>query len=77
MARSINRLSDRTIKTVTKSGRHGDGGNLFLIVDQPPEDGGKPAKRWAFIFRWDGKLKEMGLGSLNAVSLARAREIAG
>ena len=35
MARSINRLSDRTVKSVTKPGRHADGGNLFLIVDPP------------------------------------------
>lgn len=82
MARSINRLSDRTVKAITEPGRHADGGNLFLIVDKPRGTGAaslttKPAKRWAFIFRWDGKLKEMGLGSVNAVSLADARELAG
>lgn len=80
MARSINRLSDRTVKSITKPGRHGDGGNLFLIVDAlraGAELGTKPAKRWAFIFRWDGRLKEMGLGSLQAVSLAEARRMAG
>ncbi len=80
MARSINRLSDRTVKAIVKSGRHGDGGNLFLIVDRLPpnaELNAKPAKRWAFIFRWDGRLKEMGLGSLNAVPLAEARKLAG
>jgi Arm DNA-binding domain len=27
-----------------------------------------------FIFRWGGKVKEMGLGSLTSVSLAHARE---
>ena len=31
------------------------------------------AKRWLFLFRWDGKLKEMGLGSVSRVSLANAR----
>ncbi len=80
MARSINRLSDRTVKSMAKPGRHGDGGNLFLIVDpirENAEPGTKPAKRWAFIFRWNGKLKEMGLGSLQAVSLAEARQLAG
>ena len=79
MARSINRLSARTVETIAKPGRHADGGNLFLIVDAARENGSprKPARRWAFIFRWDGKLKEMGLGSLNAISLARARELAG
>ena len=80
MARSINRLSDRTVKSVTTAGRHADGGNLFLIVDpvRKGKDGTvrKPAKRWAFIFRWNGKLKEMGLGSLTAVSLSDARRMA-
>ena len=35
MARTINRLSDRTVRTVTTPGLHADGGNLFLVVDQP------------------------------------------
>ena len=79
MARSINRLSARTVETVTKPGRHGDGGNLFLIVDRPKPDappGAKPAKRWVFLYRWNKRLREMGLGSLNAVPLVRARELA-
>lgn len=80
MARSINRLADRTVKSITRPGRHADGGNLFLVVDPPRKgpDGKllKPAKRWAFIFRWNGKLKEMGLGSLTSVSLADARTLA-
>ena len=79
MTRSINRLSDRTVKSLTKPGRHADGGNLFLVVDPPRSKAGvgdKPAKRWAFIFRWDGKLKEMGLGSQRAVSLSEARRMA-
>lgn len=71
MAREINKLSARTVATLGTPGRHSDGGGLYLIVDK----GG--AKRWAFIFRWQGKLKEMGLGGANAVSLADAREAAG
>ena len=27
------------------------------------------AKRWLFLFRWGGKLKEMGLGGAGSVSL--------
>jgi integrase len=80
MARTINRLSDRSVRTVTTPGLHADGGNLFLVVDPPRRaaDGteGKPAKRWAFVFQWDGKRKEMGLGGLNSVSLAAARDVA-
>jgi integrase len=70
MSRQINRLSPRKVATVTKSGRHADGGGLYLVVDK----GG--ARRWAFIFRWQGRLKEMGLGGVTAVPLARARELA-
>ena len=61
-----------------KPGRHADGEGLYLLV----EGGG--AKRWVFLFRWKapgekgpGKLREMGLGGLSAVSLADAREKAG
>lgn len=68
MAREINKLTARTIATMKEPGRHSDGGGLYLVVDK----GG--AKRWVFLFRWDGKLKEMGLGGLISVSLAKARE---
>jgi integrase len=80
MARTINRLSDRTVRTVATPGLHADGGNLFLVVDPAGQkaDGtkAKPAKRWAFVFQWDGKRREMGLGGLNSVTLAAARETA-
>jgi len=82
MARSINRLKDRAIKHETKPGRHADGGNLFLVVDPPKpvqegQSGPAPAaRRWVFIYRWNGKLREMGLGSLASVSLADARAMA-
>ncbi|GGH24515.1 integrase [Alsobacter metallidurans] len=68
MARAINKLSARTAATVTKPGRHSDGGGLYLVVDP------SGAKRWAFLFRWEGKLKELGLGGIVTVSLAEARE---
>jgi integrase len=70
MANAINKLSDRGIRTLKKPGRHSDGGGLYLIVDK------NGAKRWTFLFRKDGRLREMGLGGLNAVPLAIARELA-
>lgn len=70
MAREINRLSARKVTSIDKAGRHADGGGLYLIVDH------SGAKRWAFIYRRDEKLREMGLGGINAVTLARARELA-
>ena len=71
MARQVNRLSARSAATVTKPGRHADGNGLYLMVDP------SGAKRWLFLFRWGGKLKEMGLGGLSTVSLGDARDKAG
>jgi len=68
VARTINRLSARAVSTIRKPGLHADGAGLYLRVDE----GG--AKRWTFIFRWHGKRKELGLGSVLTVSLADARE---
>src|SRR4051794_19510070 len=68
MARQTKRLSARAVATLTKPGRHSDGDGLYLVVDE------SGAKRWLFLFRWQGKLKEMGLGGLASVSLADARE---
>lgn len=71
MPRALNRLSARHVATLRKPGRHADGGGLYATISK---DGSR--RRWAFIFRWDGKLREMGLGAIDAVPLARAREIA-
>lgn len=68
MAREVKRLSARSVATITAPGRHADGDGLYLIVDP------SGAKRWLFMFRWAGKLKEMGLGGLSSVPLAEARE---
>ena len=52
-------------------GSHSDGGNLYLLV--------RGASR-SWVFRYtsplDGKRRNMGLGGLDSVSLARARELA-
>src|SRR5215831_2486902 len=68
MARKINRLSARAVGTLTKHGRHADGGGLYLSVS--PNGG----RRWVFLYRWHGKPTEVGLGSARDVTLARARE---
>ncbi len=67
----MNKLNARGVTAITKPGRHGDGGGLYLVVDK------SGAKRWVFLYRRDGTLREMGLGGLKAVTLARARELAG
>ncbi len=70
MGRRSNKLSARTVATLTKPGRHADGNGLYLVIDP------SGARRWAFLFTHDGKRREMGLGSAGAVTLAAARDLA-
>jgi integrase len=69
MARKINRLNTRNIATAGP-GRHADGGNLFLSV------GPSGSRCWVFKFQKGGKVRELGLGSVRDVPLARARQLA-
>ena len=67
MARQLNRLNPRSATAPLPPGRHADGGGLYLFV-------GKTGKRsWVFLYRKNGRLREMGLGSASAVTLAKAR----
>lgn len=70
MAQQIKRLTDRQIRTITKPGRHADGGGLYLVVDK------SGAKRWAMLVTVNGRRREYGLGSLLGVDIVRARELA-
>lgn len=67
MARKLDRLSPRAVATIEVPGRHADGGGLYLSV------GPGAARRWVFLYRWRGRLREMGLGGLSSVSLRKAR----
>lgn len=69
MARAVGLLNARKVETLTETGRHADGGNLYLAIS---DNGGK---RWVFLYTREGKRKEMGLGSASKgqVSLATAR----
>jgi len=61
-------------------GRHADGGGLFLEVRESRAGVGKEAKDKAFTASWTvrmqhaGKRRDFGLGSLDKVTLAAARE---
>lgn len=66
--RTTKRLSVPGIARLTEPGYYSDGGNLFLQVSK----GG--TKSWLFRYGKDGKKREMGLGSLQLVTLAGARE---
>jgi hypothetical protein len=61
------KLTARAVATA-KAGRHGDGAGLWLIVSP------SGARRWVFRFTIAGKVSELGLGALDTVSLAEARE---
>src|SRR5580704_15186102 len=67
MARAIRRLSARKVETLAETGYHADGGGLYLIVEP------SKARRWAFIYHWHKKRREMGLGRMG---LKEAREAA-
>ncbi|MGE0255598.1 MAG: tyrosine-type recombinase/integrase [Alphaproteobacteria bacterium] len=68
MARTKHRLRPLQVKALTKPGLYADGGGLYLRV--------APGGTRGWIFRWarDGRTRDMGLGSVDAVSLAKARE---
>jgi integrase len=68
MARSINRLSDRAVRSEKAKGLYPDGGGLYLQV------GPTGSKSWIFRYKIGGRAKDMGLGALGHVSLAEARE---
>ena len=72
MVRKTGILNARKVETLTKIGRHADGGNLYLSIS--PNGG----KRWVFLYRFKGARKEMGLGSAakGQVGLAAARKAA-
>lgn len=61
-------LSARFVQTVKEPGRHSDGGGLYLNVT------GKGGKSWLFMYRWEGRRIELGLGSAESVTLAQARD---
>src|SRR5580704_421573 len=68
MARIVGKLKALDVSRAKERGYYGDGGGLYLLV------GPSGAKSWVFRFRKAGRLREMGLGPLHTISLARARE---
>src|SRR5436309_13895800 len=66
MARQIGKLPAVALAKL-KPGVHADGGGLYLQVTA------SAAKSWIYRFMRHGRAREMGLGSLQAISLADAR----
>src|SRR5213080_3419349 len=59
-------LTDRTVRTA-KTGRHGDGDGLFLVVAETGR------RKWVLRYQMAGQRRDMGLGAFPAVGLAKAR----
>jgi integrase len=68
--RGVGRLSAIGVQRQTKPGMYADGGGLYLQVR------GATSKSWIFRYRFAGRERELGLGSLQAVSLGEARDLA-
>src|SRR5262245_50956002 len=67
MSRTLNRLKPLAVDKAKTPGRYADGVGLYLVVKSGPR------KSWAFIYRRDTKMTELGLGGLSDVSLMAAR----
>lgn len=68
MGRAIERLNALQVAKLSKQGYYPDGANLYLQVSATG------SKSWIFRFTVAGRQREMGLGPLNAFTLAEARQ---
>jgi integrase len=69
---ALHKLSTLKLRT-TRPGRYSDGGGLYLKVSLNPTTG-EARRSWIFRYEHNGRERFMGLGSLNDVTLAEARE---
>ena len=67
MARQIGRLTALAVSRAKTAGMYADGGGLYLQVTAAG------ARTWIYRFTLQGRTRDMGLGSLSAVSLSEAR----
>lgn len=68
MGRKIERLSALAVSRATRPGMHPDGNGLYLQVSSAG------ARSWVLRYKIGGRSREMGLGSLNDVTLSQARQ---
>jgi integrase len=71
MARTRNKLTARAVATLSRPGKHSDGGGLYLRIDN---DDVSIRRRWIFRFVSRDRPREMGLGGYPEASLADARK---
>jgi integrase len=67
---ATNKLTPLAVSRKREPGRYADGGGLYLQVSPAK------TKSWLFRFMLTGRAREMGLGPVDIVSLAEARETA-
>jgi Arm DNA-binding domain len=69
-----NKLTVASVKALTTPGRHADGAGLYLQVTKHAIMG-NVRKSWVVRYRAaNGKIREMGVGSVEDVTLADARD---
>src|SRR5688572_19404657 len=66
--KKVDQLNALAVKALRKPGRHHDGKGLYLKINPTG------AKSWVFRYELDGREHFMGLGSLDNVPLADARD---
>jgi len=66
----VGKLNALKVKGLKEAGRYGDGGGLWLQVRDAEH------RSWCFRFTFGGKAREMGLGPVDDVPLAAARDLA-
>jgi integrase len=71
MTRTRNKLTARTVASLSKPGKYSDGGGLYLRIDG---QGGPARRRWIMRFVMRDRTREMGLGGYPEISLADARK---
>lgn len=71
---TLNKLESGALKGLKEPGRYSDGGGLYFVVRKPKKDGTPGGKSWSFIWKKNGKKREIGLGSFKDVSLKLARQ---
>jgi integrase len=72
VTRQLNRLTARMIATLKKPGRRADGGNLYVKVTRLRS--AALSKSFTFMYLFEEKQREAGLGSCGAITLAQARD---
>lgn len=66
--RALNKLTVKSIDKLSRPGAYADGGGLYVQIRSTG------TKSWVFRYMLNLRRREMGLGSLRAISLAEARE---